>query len=63
MRYGSSITTVVALALLLLGVPVAHGAPPGNEGVESATTVAALPFTDVADVSDATRSPGDPECL
>ena len=49
-----------ALACLCLAaVPTAWAAPPANDGQDQATVVAALPFTDTLDTTEATLGPED----
>src|ERR1043166_8967380 len=49
----------IALAYVLSTV-VAGRAQPPNDACDRATVVGTLPFTDVVDTSDATRTPSDP---
>lgn len=52
----------VVLALTLVALPASTAyAQPGNDDVADATTVAALPFTDSVDTTDATLEDGEPE--
>jgi hypothetical protein len=56
--------SIAALALsagLLFTIAgVAVAAPPGNDDIAGATVIAALPFTDSVDTTEATTDPGDP---
>lgn len=52
----------LSLALPMLGAPAALAAPPSNDGFNSATVIADLPFHDAIDTSQATRAGSDPDC-
>jgi hypothetical protein len=51
---------LVASAFFVLHAAPALAAAPPNDDFDNATVVAALPFTDTEDVSEATRAPDDP---
>jgi hypothetical protein len=55
----------LGVVVSLIGVtPSAYAAPPGNDDFGSATTIAALPFSDATSTVDATTQAGDPvDCI
>jgi hypothetical protein len=57
------LTTLIAVALLLLSAAVAHAAP-ANDDIASATVIPGLPFADdPLDTTEATTAPDDPDCV
>jgi hypothetical protein len=62
MRFRSITVTMIVLALATLGLPVAQAAAPSNDDFANATVVAALPFTDTVDTTEATTASNDPSC-
>jgi hypothetical protein len=51
---------LVVLALLAFRPIIAGAQAPGNDGIDSATAISGLPFSDTLDTSEATTDPGDP---
>lgn len=62
MRARARAALSVTLAVLLLGLqPLAALAAPANDDLADATSITALPFSDVLDISEATVEPDEPE--
>ena len=60
----STIATVLAAILLLIGAPAAFAATPSNDTMANATTIAGLPFNVTPDLSGSTVEPGENvDCL
>ena len=57
------LTTLIAVAPLLLSAAVAQAAP-ANDDIASATVIRKLPFADgPLDTTEATTAPDDPDCV
>lgn len=50
-------------AALALGAQPALAAPPPNDDFDNAIVIAALPFQDTQDTTEATTAPDDPDCV
>jgi hypothetical protein len=57
-----AVAVLSVLALLALGTMPAAAAPPANDDFDSAVVIAALPFGDTTDTTEATTAPDDPFC-
>lgn len=55
--------TLAVLFLLALAAPARADGPPANDDFDDATPIAALPFTDEVDTSEATTAEDDPDCV
>ena len=60
-RLRTLLATIAAAALMIPAAPAVL-AQPANDDIGSATAIAALPFTDSLDTSDATTAGDDPDC-
>lgn len=60
LRAGAVVLAVLA-HLLVVGVAPASAAPPANDEIDGATVVEALPFSEVADTTEATSNDADPQ--
>jgi hypothetical protein len=52
--------TLVSTTLLLSAGPAVHASPPANDNFDDATEVVTLPFSDAADITDATNEFNEP---
>jgi hypothetical protein len=59
-RRNTVIFTMVALTTFLVAPPAAFAAAPANDDFDTATEIAALPFVDTVDTTNATRADDDP---
>jgi hypothetical protein len=57
-----AVAALSVLALLTMGTTPAAAAPPANDDFDNAVVIAALPFGDTTDTTEATTAPDDPFC-
>lgn len=62
-RFRTILALLAAAALLIPAAPAALAAVPANDDFDDATVIAALPFHQSLDTSDATTADDDPDCV